>query len=358
MKFLFICGREVDYTRNQVLLRAFTRIGDVDTVVEYGPARSIVLRSARIAWKVLPKFISKRYDLIFVGFYGHLLMLPVGLLSRRPILFDAFVSSYDTLTSDRQTYSPNSIMGRLSILLDRTACKLTDKVLVDTSAQESYFSSFLGIPPEKLSSLPVSCNEDIFFPRSKQEIGNHQLLILSYSTYLPIHGMDTIIAAAEKLRDEPIQFKLIGAGPLYAFSRQYAEDHGLTNITFSPAVPLERLADEIVNADICLGGHFGPSKKATRVVPGKIYQMLAMGKPIIAADSVANRALLQHGISAYLCPPGDPTALANSIMSLSKDSALLEKIGFGGREAFMKCASEAVVTEGLRRLVSQMINRN
>ena len=34
MKFLFICGREIDYTRNQVLLRAFSKIGEVETIAE------------------------------------------------------------------------------------------------------------------------------------------------------------------------------------------------------------------------------------------------------------------------------------------------------------------------------------
>jgi glycosyltransferase involved in cell wall biosynthesis len=235
MKVLFICGREIDYTRNQVLLRAFKRAGEVETVVETGKAKSLIFRSVRLAIRGFPKYISKGYDLIFVGFYGHLLMIPIGLFSKSPILFDAFVSTYDTLTSDRQSFSNKSLMGRMAAFLDRFACHLAKSILIDTPAQEQYFASALGVSKNKMYSLPVSCNEDIFFPRENQS-PNKITLVLSYSTYLPLHGMETIIRAAEILRNEPIQFRLIGDGPSYKSVYRFANDLNLNNVIFSPPV--------------------------------------------------------------------------------------------------------------------------
>ena len=350
-----MCGREADYTRNQVLLRAFQKIGQVDVVVAPKYPKSLVIRSCLVAFRAVPKAISKLYDLVFVGFYGHLLMLPIGLLCKRPIIFDAFVSTFDTLTSDRQTYAPNSTMGKLAFALDRSACHLADRVLVDTPAQVEYFAKLLSLPPEQLSSLPVACNEDIFFPREKSTRSNN-LLVLSYSTYLPIHGVETIIRSAKRLVDKPIQFRLIGDGPEYKASTQLARALRLENITFIPPVSLTRLADEIAASDVCLGGHFGTSDKATRVVPGKIYQMLAMRKPVIAADSLANKTLLQHGISAYLCSPGDPAALADAILQLQGNPLLRDRMGTAGREAYENFGSEKVVLQGLQKLISELIN--
>jgi glycosyltransferase involved in cell wall biosynthesis len=357
MKFLFVCGREVDYTRNQVLLRAFRRIGDVDTVVESDLVNSLVFRSTRIAIRAFPKFTSNHYDLIFVGFYGHLLMIPIGLFSRRPIIFDAFVSTYDTLTSDRLSFSSKSLMGRMAALLDRSACHFAKKILLDTPAQEQYFSTVLGVSNDKLTSIPVSCNEEIFYPRPKP-INNNVTLVLSYSSYLPLHGIETIIHAAEILRNEPIQFTLIGKGSLYNSIYDYASKASLKNVTFKPPVSLKSLSDEIAGADICLGGHFGLSNKASRVIPGKIYQMIAMEKPVIAADSFANKELLHHKISAYLCPPGNPTALADAILELHHDPQLRKKISIGGRQAYEKYCSEAIVTEKLRDVISEILNMN
>jgi glycosyltransferase involved in cell wall biosynthesis len=355
MKFLFICGREIDYTRNQVLLRAFRRIGEVETVVESGIAKSLVFRSARIAIRALPKCIFNNYDLIFVGFYGHLLMIPIGLLGKHPIIFDAFVSTYDTLTSDRHSFTPKSHIGKLAAFLDRYACHFANRILLDTHAHEEYFSTTLGVPNNKLCSLPVSCNEEIFYPKG---ISIDKTLVLSYSSYLPIHGIETIIEAAEILRNEQIQFVLIGQGPLYKKIFSYANELSLKNVTFKPPITLQCLSEEIAAASICLGGHFGISDKANRVIPGKIYQMLAMGKPVIAADSLANKELLQHGISAYLCPPGNPTALAKAILDLHHDPLLCIRIGMGGRKIYENFCSETIVTEKLRKLVSELINLN
>ncbi len=357
MKFLFICGREIDYTRNQVLLRAFRKLGEVDLVDAGGKSRSLILRSIRLAIRSFPKYISRRYDLIFVGFYGHLLMLPIGIFARQKILFDAFVSTYDTLISDRQSFSDRSLVAWLALLLDKSACRLADRVLLDTSAQEEYFSTRLGVPKEKLRSLPVSCNEEIFFPRDSVHASNITH-VLGYSTYLPIHGMRTISEAANVLRDEPIEFKLIGDGLQYKEVSQYIATKGLTKITLSPPVLLNTLAGEIAESDICLGGHFGASKKAARVIPGKIYQMMAMRKPIIAADTLANNTILEHERSAYMCPPDDPVALSRAILALHHDPEMRNRISLGARSAYEKACSEAFVMNKLKLIISEMLAEN
>jgi glycosyltransferase involved in cell wall biosynthesis len=354
MKVLFICGREIDYTRNQVLLRAFKRIGDVDAVVKTGITKSLTIQSIKLSLRSIPKYFFSTYDLLFVGFYGHFLMIPAGILSRKPIIFDAFVSTYDTLVNDRLSYLPQSSASKLAAFLDRLSCRLADKILVDTPGQVQYFNDTFGIPREKMYSVPVSCNEDLFFPRRNLSPEDGITSVLSYSSYLPIHGIGTIIRAAEILKNEPFHFKLIGNGTLYQSMVKSAKDAGLENISFLPPVSLQVLSDEIASSDICLGGHFGVSDKARRVIPGKIYQMLAMQKPVIAADSPANKELLQHGFSAYLCPADDPTALAIAIRDLQRDSQLSERIARQGRLAFEKFASEEVVTNILREIITQL----
>jgi glycosyltransferase involved in cell wall biosynthesis len=354
MKILFMCGREIDYTRNQVLLRAFRRIAEVDTMVESGVVKSLFFRSTKIALRSFPKYVSSVYDMIFVGFYGHLLMIPVGLCSRTPIIFDAFVSTYDTLTADRLTFPPQSLRGRFAAYLDRFACHLADKILLDTPGQERYFSETFSISPDKLSSIPVSCNEDIFYPRDNPQSDDSVTTVLSYSSYLPIHGIDTIIDAAKILKNEPIQFRFIGNGPLFQSVFQSAKDSSLQKVIFLPPVSLNKLSDEIAASDICLGGHFGTSEKAKRVIPGKIYQMLAMQRPVIAADSPANKELLQHGSSAYLCPAYNPVALADAIRELYGNPHLCNRLAIEGRKVYEKYGSEAVVTAKLQKVIAEM----
>ncbi len=314
------------------------------------------MRSLRILMRLLPR-LARQYDLAFVGFYGYLLMLPVGALSRRPILFDAFVSNYDTLCFDRARFLPNSLPGHLAFWLDRTTCQRADRVLLDTTLHADYFAKTFGLPPSKFHVLPVGCNEDLFHPHPLSVSPDGMTRVLYYSSYLPLHGVETVVHAATLLQSESrIHFRLIGHGQEYTAVRELAAD--LKNVTFVPPCPLDALPAEIASADICLGGHWGRSAKGGRVVPGKVYQMLAMARPVIAADTAANQTLLSHQVTAYLCPPNEPEALAAAILRLHNDVELRNYLAANGRNLYATRCSEAVITERLGVLVHEMIDQD
>lgn len=354
MRVLYMAGRELDYPRNDVLLRAFRRLGTVEVIGETRSG-SLLWRTGRVLFPALPRLLTEHYDLIFVGFYGHLLMLLVGPLSRSPVLFDAFVSTYDTLCFDRELFAPHSLPGRLAFWLDQMACRLAHCVLLDTPLHADYFVRTFAVSPNQIRTLPVGCNEEIFFPRGSAS-ANNTTCVLYYCTYLPLHGVEIVVRAAALLRSEPrLCFRLVGAGQTYAQVRRLADSLDLQNMTFVPSVPLKALPVEIAAADICLGGHFGYSTKAYRVIPSKIYQILAMARPLIAADTPANRELLSHEETAYLCPSADPEALASGILNLHQDVALRDQLAARGRALYLERCSEAVITERLRQLVVEMI---
>ena len=122
----------------------------------------------------------------------------------------------------------------------------------------------------------------------------------------------------------------------------------------TPFTPLESLRDEIARADICLGGHFGASDKAGRVVPGKVYQILAMARPLIASDSPANRGVLTHNVSAHLRPPGNPPAPAAAILTLHQIPTHRAQLAQAGRAVYSAQCSEAVITAHLRKIIQAL----
>ena len=354
MRFLFITGRETTYQRNDVLRRAFRRLGEVEELGVMKRPNSIFLNSIKVSLQAIPRLLTKDYDLVFVGFYGQLLMFPASLFSRFPILFDAFVSTFDTISSDRKQISPRSPLSRLLISVDQEACKRASHVMLDTQAHADYFSEVYGIPSSKLSAIPVGCNEEIFYPRGDLK-PNSKTRVLYYSSYLPLHGVGTVVQAAHELRDWPIEFVLIGEGQSYQETRELAVKLGVQNVRFLKSVPLEDLPTQIASADICLGGHFGKSEKAARVIPGKVYQILAMEKAMIASNRGANLDLLQHEDSAYLCNPDDPVDLAQAILHLHQNSELRKKLAGRGRAVYQAHASEEVITKSLKSIVEDMV---
>ena len=82
----------------------------------------------------------------------------------------------------------------------------------------------------------------------------------------------------------------------------------LRNRTFFSLAELNR---EIREAHLCLG-IFGVTPKALRVIPCKVYDSLAVGRPVVTADTPGARELLEDGRTAVLVPPGDAAALADA----------------------------------------------
>jgi len=282
-------------------------------------------------------------------------MLPVGLLSRQPILFDAYLSTYDTLVLDRKTSHPNSLIGKTASWLDRKACGLSSQILLDTKTHIQYFERTFRIPNNKFSPIPVGCNENLFTLQPPVNL-NLPIRVLYYSSYLPLHGVETIVHAARLLKGEPLQFRLIGTGRTFNVVRELSEEMKLTNVEFIQPIPITGLPGEIRNASICLGGHFGLTEKGGRVIPTKVYQIMASNRPLVAGDTPAVRELLTNGEDCILCAPGNTQELAEAILRLAQDVEFARNLAQRGRLTYERECSEAIITQTLYDLTQKMIN--
>jgi hypothetical protein len=117
---------------------------------------------------------------------------------------------------------------------------------------------------------------------------------------------------------------------------------------------LDELPKEIAGADICLGGPFGQSDKADRVIPGKVYQVLAMRKPLIAACTTANIGFLEHKKTAFLCRPGEAGDLSGAIAALAGDPELRANLAENGFDLYRSRCSEAIIAGKIGSILESM----
>jgi glycosyltransferase involved in cell wall biosynthesis len=349
MRVLFTCGREPEYQRNIVLRSCLERKFDVLSITDSTPR--LPLRYAHLAMKLA--LTRAEHDMACVGFLGQPLMPLVRRLTRKPILFDAFLSIFDTLCYDRQRFSPRSAAGRLAFWLDRTSCSLADLVILDTDAHARYFCHTFDLPATKFRRLFVGCDGSVFYRRPTE---NSHSSVLFYGTFLRLHGIDIIIRAAKLLEAAAdIRFRVIGAGMEYGRIRRLADELDVRNVEFRAPVPLAELADEIAQATICLGGHFSAIDKAKRVIAGKTFQCLAMGKPTIVGDNPANRELLTPGHDALFCPMADPEALASAILTLMHDPELQVHLSHNALRTFEDRASIEVLSRQVGQMADELL---
>jgi glycosyltransferase involved in cell wall biosynthesis len=107
-------------------------------------------------------------------------------------------------------------------------------------------------------------------------------------------------------------------------------------------VPYELLDREIASSAMCLG-IFGTSAKAARVVPNKVFQAMAVGRPIVTADTPAAREVLTDGEDAVLVPAGDPGALAEAMIGLASDPERRARLGANAHRRFVETGAPDVV---------------
>lgn len=363
LRSVFVAGREVNYPRNELMISAIQNIsqtkvlGSHNSKVYKGGISVILWQSMRGFLQLVPRFIKRNFDFIFIGFFGQLLTQLIAPFVKKPIILDMFVSTYDTLVEDRHLISNKSLLSRFLFNLDKQSGKKANLIFVDTLAQAEYFHEEFGIPLRKMKRVFVGCDESLFHPLSEKP---NRCTVLYYCSYLPLHGVDVVVKAAELLRAETsIKFKIIGEGSEFGRIQKAVQEKRMNNIELSPPVSIEQLPLEIQDSLICLGGHFGASAKACRVIPGKVFQMIAMGKPVIVGDNSANRELLTHKVDSFFCEMNNPTALADAISTLYHDNTLRTQLATGALATYQNSANskllKSIVQENIIEVLKTQI---
>jgi glycosyltransferase involved in cell wall biosynthesis len=350
-RVLFLSGREVSYMRNRVLLAALHMHFDVTVFTADIPSTP-----GRVLAGLARCLVQRpEYDVCLAGFYGQPIALALALLQGKPIILDAYVSTFDTLCEDRGRFRPHSIGGRLAHWLDQRSCHLAACVLTDTQAHAGYFAETFGVSEAKLVPVYVGCDETIFYPRDEASAGHQPIEVFYYGAFLPLHGTEIIVQAASLLRDRPdIHFTIGGEGMRLDAVQRMVTERALPNLDLVGWIPLETLPDYIARAHICLGGHFSDVPKAARVISTKTFQFLAMGKPTIVGDNPATQEILAHGKQVWAVPMGDPEALADAIRALVDDPAIRQHIAAGGYRVFRERLTTRAIAEQLVTIIQEV----
>lgn len=145
------------------------------------------------------------------------------------------------------------------------------------------------------------------------------------------HDMETILAAAKLLKDQPIQFVFIGNGAKREGFRAKASQLGLHNCQFLPYQDKQNLPYSLTACDLSLVS-VSPGMEGL-VAPSKLYAALAAGRPlaIICEQHSYLRTMLQESGCGEAFSNGDAEGLADFIRRLAADSQRTKQMGQAGR---------------------------
>lgn len=339
-----------DYPRNKILLDGLMLNG-------------VEIVECNVGWRQKNRYLSlweklrklkNDYDIIYCAYPATIPTMLAKFISNKPVVMDAFYSMFDAVVCDRKEikwYHPRAIK---LLLLDWLSIMAADYVITDTEEHKKYWSTWFFVKSKKIHPIYLGVDNSIYYP-IVQDKKNDYFQLHFHGNYIPLHGVIKIAEAARILKiDSSIRFRLIGSGRDSEVVKNYIDKYNLTNIEQVGRITPNELNLFLNKADLVLG-IFGDTLKARRVIPNKIYEGMAVKKPVITMDSPAVREVFSEN-ELYLVK-NDGESLANAIKTLQLDQQLMQKLAINGYNRVIKDFTPKPIGKDLVKIFEEIINK-
>ena len=253
---------------------------------------------------------------------------------RRPLILEVNAPLADEHAAHRGLAFADAARG-----LERLALGSADRLIAVSRELESWLVG-LGVPRHRISvhangvdvarfAAPSGAVDEI---RTRFGFGDTPVVGF-LGTLKPWHGTKTLVRAAAMIHRQGLTSCLlfVGDGPQRSQLEALAASEGIADATFfTGAVPHELVPAYLAAMTVAVA----PYDHAERFYfsPLKLYEYMAAGLPVVAADVGAVGECVRHGATGWLYPPGDVAALAHSITALVARPALAASLGRAARE--------------------------
>ena len=194
-----------------------------------------------------------------------------------------------------------------------------------------------GVRAEKIAVIMNGVSSEWLATRPRADglarrLGLDGKFVCSYvGTVGMAHALEVVLDAAERLRDrEDIAFLIVGDGARREALEEERDRRGLTNVVFAGRQPHELIPDYLTITDAALI-HLRRTELFRTVVPSKMFEAMAMGRPIILGVEGDAAAILTRARAGIPVPPEDAEALANAVTHLRDHPATARELGANGQ---------------------------
>lgn len=272
--------------------------------------------------------LKTRPDVSFVSLLSPVFQAIVGLILRRrhgtPCVY---------WVQDIWPESPIIALGLRNPLIIKPLTVLcgylyrkADLILVQSAAFPQMIERF-GVPAERIRVLPNTAPIG-YRPMASQEAPIQadmiakarqkpkDFVVMFAGNIGDSQDFDTLIAAAELLKETDIIWAIIGSGRALERSQKKVRDASLGGVfKFLGRHPEEMMPGFFAQADAMLVSLLDTPIFAL-TVPYKVQCYMACAKPIVASLSGEGARIIQKARAGIAAPPSEPRALANAILEL------------------------------------------
>lgn len=230
-------------------------------------------------------------------------------------------------------------LGWLAHRAEHWILRRADRVVV-VSEELRGFAERVGVPAERILVMPNAIDPSLFNPGCdgrpvREELGLDGRFVVGFSgTLKPWHGLHHLLQAValggKKLAHAHIL--VIGDGPCRSELAALAAELGLADrITFVGSIAHDMVGRYLAASDV-LVAPYGPLEDFW-FSPLKVAEYQAVGRPVIASRIGQLASELGDSGGVALVPPGDESALAETISRLAHNPEHRERMARAAAQA-------------------------
>jgi glycosyltransferase involved in cell wall biosynthesis len=254
----------------------------------------------------------------------------------------------------------NQTIIRFLSWLERFAYRKADHIVPNTDAFRRYMIG-KGVPEGKITVVKNGADLERYVPADRdpalaRELGLEGKFVAAYfGTHGMAHHLETVLEAAERLRGEPdVMLLLVGDGAERARLLGRKEAMGLTNVLMLGQQAKERMPALWAAADVSLV-LLKRSDLFKTVIPSKIFEAMAMERPLILGVEGEAKALVEEAGAGVCIQPESDAALADAVLAFARDPDRTRALGLRGRRFVTEFYSRAVMAKRFEETLAGVV---
>jgi len=245
---------------------------------------------------------------------------------------------------------------KLELFLYKRAVKI---VSVTHSFKENLIRR--GISQDKIEVVTNGANMEKFKPVPKNtelanKLGLEGKFVFGYiGTHGMAHGLDFILNCASEISDKNIHFLFIGDGAAKSELIAQKEKLNLKNVTFLDPVSKDEVAEYISITDAALV----PLKKSDTfktVIPSKIFESAAMGKPILLGVEGESKGIIDKYNAGLCFEPENKTDFLGKVTEITNNKENYTSF-INGCAALAEDFDRKKLAENMYSIISECCNK-
>lgn len=271
------------------------------------------------------------------------------------------LETHAPLFYEAKTERKTIVLSGLARRLEMQAYRKCDALVCVSEALKEIVLREAGISSEKVLVVPNGVDTEQFHPERHGIKRLFAGFTLGFVGRLyPWHALDLLLEALHDLRESGLDLSLVvvGDGIIRKEWEAYAQKLGIANnVAFVGQVPWQEVPQFIAGCDVGYIGHAQMHVGKMYHSPLKLYEYMAMAKPVLASAFEDAQRTIQEGITGFLFEPGNKEGLKCALQRAYEAREQLPTMGQQARELMVAQHSWTARVKTMAARLEEILDR-